>query len=163
MWLKAFKVNEKSLSDLELVVLSTLPSEEFLAATDLMDHLDQEFPYWNPERGSIYPLLHRLTAQNLLVKDDHQGKKLRFKRSQDATNFLSKMITSDELLAQFNTTSKYLESLSAALIEINPFATAEFLKKFSERVEQMMIRINDLTQRAESKIKEDGWTEVDVE
>ena len=162
MWLKSFQYNNKTISDVELLVLSCINENAFVEATTLIETLDQNLPHWSPERGTIYPLLHRLTAQGLLQKDK-QGKNLRFRRTDTATTFLSSLLSSDSLLAQFDTTTRYLEILARSMMNVNPFAAESFLNKFEERIKRMGQNISNFQEEVSSRIEADDWVEIDIE
>ncbi|MHA2504566.1 MAG: helix-turn-helix transcriptional regulator [Candidatus Kariarchaeaceae archaeon] len=147
---------------MELLVLSSIPERDFVEAPTLIHDLDEYLPHWNPERGTIYPLLHRLTAQKLLEKST-SGKTLKFKRTESATSFLSSLISSNGLISQFETSVEYLNLLVQAMIGIDPFAAEKLIEKFSQITEGLLLNIEKYKKMTRTAIEDEKWVQIDIE
>ncbi|MDH5401752.1 MAG: PadR family transcriptional regulator [Candidatus Heimdallarchaeota archaeon] len=158
MWLQNFKIQDKSLSPVELLVLTAL-SEEYTEASDILKHLDQQIDGWYPERGTIYPILHRLTSKKLLEKQE--GSKLGFKRSNYGTSFLSSI--TDTFIIQIIATKQYFEMIADGFIKADPIQAIDFLKDFKSQVEKLSYNLSDLIIKAEETKSKDNWHNISID
>jgi len=158
MWLQNFRLENKSLSAVELLVLSSV-NEKPVKASSIINQLREKMGnVWEPERGTIYPVLHRLAAMNLLERTNPQ--KLEFRRSDFGRNFLTSLPAS-AFQSQMEATITYLTSLSDQFIEINPQLALTMLGDFKQKLREMIEHINNLENKA--RAEDEDWYDIPID
>lgn len=157
MWINSIQHREKSLSPVELLVLTTI-STEFIKAKDLLAKLDSETEYWTPDKGSIYPVLYRLSSRGLLISSDKE--KMAFKQSLSGTNFLSSSLNS--VLMLYEATLVYFASIAESIVQSDPIGSKGFLKKLKGLTNALSNTIQGLEDKVGSIIEDDERREIQI-
>jgi DNA-binding PadR family transcriptional regulator len=158
MWLNIIKAGSKKLSPQELLVLSTV-EREFQPANKILDSIKNKTTFWQPEAGVIYPILHRLNANNLLEKlNDDQ---MQFRLSNLGVELLSSSFPL--IVTQFHETLDFYERISETLVEIDPLLAQEYLDKLKNRFAKSLETVEKLQSKATKLIERDNWKDIDVE
>ncbi len=160
MWIGLLRHGGKTVSPVELIALLTVDDTDFTSSTDILANLDQSTAHWKPERGTVYPVLHRLAEKGLLIKGELDGK-LAFKRSEKGTSFLRARFP--EIAMQLEAITKYFETVAEHVISIDPIKSIEFLDMAEKASAALAERISQLKKRAGELVKEQGWREVQLE
>ena len=158
MWVNIIRDQEKPLSPVELITVTAIP-DHYVEASDVLDALRQTSTHWQPERGSIYPVLHRMVQRGLL-RQAADGR-MAFRRTQAGSQFLSSQFPS--LTIQIEAMTQYLGNIASGLIEIDPISAAEFLDDFQTITENLQEKIAVLKTEAEEIAKRDNWHRVKVD
>jgi len=160
MWLQNLKLDDrKSLSPIELLVLTTIKSQNFENATEVISRLNVDLPTYNAERGTIYPVLKRLEGAHLLERGE--GKKMEFRRTPRGTSFLSSI--SKKILDQIDASTKYFHLLSTSMVEIDPSMAVDILISFKNKSDDLSAQIEKGIEMARKLIREDNWVEVPLD
>jgi DNA-binding PadR family transcriptional regulator len=153
MWLNRIRLNKKSLSPVEFLVLSLIPDHEIDAKT-LMTRLNNSFNYWKAERGTIYPILHRMNSIGLIDVSD--SGKMMFKRSNLGTHLILTQISS--IKEQIETNFEFVHILLDSMLEIDPFVFKELKSFYKGQLNRFLQQLEKLDE------KETGdWQEVKVD
>ncbi|MHA2252557.1 MAG: hypothetical protein ACXAD7_19490 [Candidatus Kariarchaeaceae archaeon] len=156
MWLQRFRIANKTLSPVELLVLASM-SDSFTSASNLIDQLKTGKMHWIPKRGTIYPVLHRLANANLLERTGSKG--MEFKRSEIGTNAL--LSISQEMVHQVEATTNYLVQIANSLISVDSEEATNFLSSLRKKIKEMLAKVTELEHIA--KDESDEWTEISVD
>jgi DNA-binding PadR family transcriptional regulator len=157
MWLQNFRFADKALSPVELLVLSNI-NEDTISAPGLIDRLREKMhESWEPERGTIYPVLHRLASMNLLERTD--PKKLSFRRSNHGTSFLTSL-QPETFKTQIEATTTYFQSIAEQLIEVNPPLALVILGEFQDTLLMVAQKLKKLEEKANEE--ETEWHNIPV-
>lgn len=151
MWLNRIRLNKKSLSPVEFLALSVIPEHE-IDAKSIISKLNNSFNYWTAERGTIYPILHRMHALGLL--EVTRPGKMKFKRSNLGTNLILNQVNS--IKAQIETNFEFVNILLGNIKEIDPFLFTELKTFYKDQLRKFLDEADDLD-------KADGWQEVKVD
>ncbi len=159
IWLKSFHFEGKTLSSIELLTLLQL-NETYMEATAIIERISKAMaPYYQPERGTIYPILHRLHKHNLIERA--KGRKLMFRLSKLGENFLANI--HPMLVEQIVTFVRFIEIVDKSLIEMNAFHTIEYLKQVKQIVDEFQSHIVDDISLAEKKDRDEGWVNISID
>lgn len=158
MWLQNFRFENKALSPVELLVL-TIVKDDTVNASTIINQLKEDMQnIWKPERGTIYPVLHRLVNMNLLERTDPH--KLEFKRSDFGRNFLTSL-PPRAFKSQMEATVMYLTTLSDQIIDINPQLALTILEDFKKELQNTIERVSKLELKA--KKENETWFDISVD
>lgn len=160
MWIGLLKINDKPISPVELIVLVTLSDVELMPITALMKQLEESTTHWVPERGTIYPVLHRLEKTGLIEKGKIQGK-MAVRRTSKGTSFLRARFP--EIGLQLKAVTKYFETVAESTLEIDPIKAKELLETAEQAANKLTERLKQLMKKADRLIEEEGWKEIKVE
>lgn len=161
MWLGIIKHNGKVLSPVELITLMEVPNSEVISAKQLMEKIEMETSYWKPERGTIYPIMHRLTGMGLLKKTKTEGNTLGFRRTQEGTAFLRSSF--DEIAIQLEVFVKYFSSVADSAVKIDPIKSLRFIEKMETLADELKVKLAKIKTRAHEIVEEDDWHEISIE
>ncbi|RMG30999.1 MAG: PadR family transcriptional regulator [Methanobacteriota archaeon] len=160
MWIGLLKINDKPISSVELIVLVTLSDTEFTPISTLMEQLKESTSHWVPERGTIYPVLHRLEKTGLIEKSKIKGK-MAVRRTTKGTSFLRARFP--EIGLQLEAVTKYFETIAESSLEIDPIKAKDLLEIAEKAAEKLTLRLRKLKEDADRLIEEEGWREIKVE
>ncbi len=160
MWIGILKFEDKPLSSVELLVLVTVPDNQLMPVSTLIDQLKSSTIYWTPERGTVYPVIRRLEHTGLLIRD-RLGKKMAVMRTAKGTSFLRARFP--EIAMQLKAVAKYFETIVESTLAIDPIKAKDLLKEAETITAQMSGRLRELQKRANEIIVEEGWTEIQIE
>lgn len=158
MWLNNIRYQHKPLSPIELLVLLNTTTD-YKDVSKLMQELSETFQYWRPERGTIYPLLRRLQAQNLL--ELQKTDKLRVRRTADANQFIATLFES--LLDQIKANHEYYQAIIHGLIEVDPIGVIHFIQDYEKELGKHLRILHDLQKEAEVVAQQENWHRVELE
>ena len=154
MWLRRIRFSKKSLSSVEFLVLILVPERE-IDAKELISNLNKQFHHWKAERGTIYPILHRLDRYGLLEISEENGK-MQFRRTNSGTNLILDQI--DSFKNQIETNFEFVCAILKSIQDDNPYTFSE-LKDFYKK--QLTKSLEQLEELEESE--SDQWKEVKLD
>jgi len=158
MWLNNIIVESKALSPVEFLVLTRHSDDQFLKSTDLLNDLSSLFTHWNADKGTVYPILHRLERRGLLERGT--GRMMSFRRSRKGKSVLSS--SSETVASQVEVMVEYFLAVTEELVSADPIAAKSLIKSFQLLVEMMHSKLEELDRKADKVISEDDWHEIPV-
>ena len=156
MWINIIRDKDKPLSAVELLVLTSVP-EIPTKATDVMDQMNKKSIHWIAEKGSVYPILHRLTERGLLNIQD----KMIFSRSAMGSSLL--LSSFNEIMIQFESVISYFQNISENLVETDPLKSRSLLEKLSKSSSRLISDIDKLIIKSDEVVKRDNWKQLTIE
>jgi len=159
MWLNNIIIGTKALSPVELLVLTLHSDKEFRKSTDLLDDLSALFEHWNAEKGTIYPILHRLQKWGLLERST--GRAMAFRRSSKGKGLINS--STDTLSSQIELMLKYFLAITGDIVRSDPIAAKSLISSFNKMIAEVGLSLQKLEGEADVRISEDNWQEIPIE
>ncbi len=156
MWINIIRDQDKPLSAVELPVLTSVP-EVPTKASEVMDQMNDKSTHWKAEKGSVYPILHRLTERGLLNIQD----KMIFSRSAIGSSLL--LSSFNEIMIQFESVVSYFHNIAENLVETDPLKSRSLLEKLSSSSTQLISAVDKLIIRSDEVVKRDNWRKLSIE
>lgn len=159
IWLKTISYNNRPLSQVELLTLLSVP-DDFVSAPTIIDTLEEKMGnYYIPERGTIYPILHRLSADRLIQKDE--GRRMRFRLTEHGALFISSIAESIDL--QFQATVQFYLNIAEKLVDNDAFVSINFLESAKHTISNFNNVIENLLGKAKDRDKDEGWVNIPID
>lgn len=160
MWLYNIKdIESKALSPVELLVLSHVSDKEPIPPKEIINDLNSLFTHWRADKGTIYPLLHRLESRNLLAKS--RDRKLAFQRTTKGSSFL--LSSNENIVAQIEAMFRYFYNISQNFTQSDPIAAQNYLLEVKQLIQQFAEDTDALIVTAQQLEKKDNWKRVEIE
>lgn len=154
MWINAIQTGSKTLSPIELLVLSVIPPDDF-SANQIAEALKQATVKWEPAAGTLYPILNRLAAAGLLQKS--RGKHILFSRTDKASLLLGRNLKALE--SQIRETSSYYLAIIRSILNIDPVPMGihEFMDAIVGIGEEYSNELRELKEESKN-LKDDSYS-----
>ncbi|MFV2016414.1 MAG: PadR family transcriptional regulator, partial [Candidatus Heimdallarchaeota archaeon] len=146
---------EKSLTPLELLVLAVIESNESSTPSQVIHRITSAFSNYQPQRGTIYPILHRL-AKDEFLEHTEVGKKT-FARTKLGSHAL--LLSIETLLDSFQHTIEYFKIISDSTVSEDPEGAKDIIKTVQGSILQLHGDLQKLSNDISKKV-EDEWYDV---
>ncbi len=158
MWNQKIEITkEKSITQLELLVLAVIDPDDTITPSQVIHRIASSFKNYNPQRGTIYPILHRLTDDEFL-KHNQIGKKS-FTRTKLGSHAL--LLSIETLLESFENIVEYFKIVTESTISEDAEGAKDIVNTLLRNILQLHTDLKKFENTLDKKIKDD-WYEVPV-
>ncbi|MHA2028015.1 MAG: helix-turn-helix transcriptional regulator [Candidatus Kariarchaeaceae archaeon] len=158
MWIQKIEITkDKSLTPLELLVLAVINSNESVTPSQVIHRISSSMKTYHPQRGTIYPILNRLTVDEFLDKNEEEKKV--YTRSKLGSHAL--LLSIETLLESFEHTVEYFKILTESTVTADSEGAKDIVNTLLKRLLELHSDIQKFENIINHKI-EDDWHEVPV-
>ena len=152
MWIQKIAIGEdKSITPVELLVLSVIDSKESVTPSEIIHRIDVAMGSYHPRRGTIYPILKRLSEENL-IESNVSGKK-NFRRTKLGTMGLSLSI--ETLVHSIRHTVSYFKIITESTMSDDPTGSKDIISTLRHSFQQILSDLESFESEISNKIDEE--------
>ncbi|OLS29249.1 MAG: hypothetical protein HeimC2_00960 [Candidatus Heimdallarchaeota archaeon LC_2] len=156
MWIQKIAIgDDKSITPVELLVLSVIDSKESITPSEIIHKIDEAMGSYHPRRGTIYPILKRLSDENL-IESNESGKKI-FIRTKLGTMGLSLSI--ETLLNSIRHTVSYFKLITESTISDDPTGAKDIISTLKQSFQEIQSELDNFESQISNKIDEE-WHDI---
>lgn len=158
MWNQKVEITKgKTITQLELLVLAVIESDDSITPSQVIHRIASSFKNYNPQRGTIYPILHRLTDDEFLELNE-EGKKS-FSRTKLGSHAL--LLSIETILESFENIVEYFKIITETTISEDAEGAKDIVNTLMRNILQLHKDLQKFENTLDKKIK-DEWYEVPV-
>lgn len=150
--------NIKPLSQVEMLTLAITPSDDYTRAADLVKLIDEKMgSHYDAQRGTLYPILHRLSARGLLELDS-DGKSKKVIRTDKGNDLI--LSISNSLINKLRSSFLYMNIVLDQIIELDSFEAIDLIEHFITELDLFKSMLDE--KYSQAKADEKDWSDIPV-